>query len=226
MSRIKRLHQRLMNAIIFLKKGGVLQKYRANHVIGERHSRYVRLSPDLSTMEWLPPASGGSAPPPSETYKGIAMVDIGAVTDGAKTGVMKKMYQREQAGGSVFEKMLGMRPFELELRCAFSIIVKDRTIDFVAKTPESRDEWLQHLNILLVHQRTHDTDKVMGRQDVVNELHMMSFQIAKLNKQTSKAKARVKRASMFVGADKAALARITEREAPVSTRSSLMSSKM
>ena len=54
----------------------------------------------------------------------------------------------------------------------------------MAKTPELRDAWLQHLNILLVHQRTHDTDKVISRKDVVDELHMMSFQIGKLMKQT------------------------------------------
>ena len=78
---------------------------------------------------------------------------------------MKKMFQREQAGGSIFEKMLGMRPYELELKCAFSIIHKERTIDFVAKTPEDRNNWLQHLNILLVHQRMHDTEKVIQPND-------------------------------------------------------------
>ena len=52
--------------------------------------------------------------------------DLQAVTDGAKTGLMKKMFQRADAGGSVFEKMLGMRPFDLELQCAFSLIVKAR----------------------------------------------------------------------------------------------------
>merc|ERR1711998_551452 len=120
-------------------------------------------------------------PDPAEVSKEIQMVDIQAVTDGAKTGVMKRMFQRADAGGSVFEKMLGMKPHELELRCAFSIIVKERTIDFVAPTPEARDQWLQHLNILLVHQRTHDTEKVITRKEVVDELHLMSFQIAKLN---------------------------------------------
>merc|ERR1719262_732684 len=120
------------------------------------------------------------------------------------------MRDRAMGGGSVFEKMVGMRPYELELRCAFSIIVKDRTIDFVAKSGEERDAWLQHLNILLVHQRTHDTEKVINRKDVVEELHMMSFQIGKLMKQTSKAKARVRRASVHLQADKLAISKIAE----------------
>ena len=124
------------------------------------------------------------------------MNDIQAVTEGAKTGLMKKMYQRADAGGSIFERMIGMRPHELELTRAFSIIVKERTIDFVASTSAERDAWLQHLNILLVHQRSFDTEKVITRKDVVEELHMMSFQIGKLLKQRAKASESVLRASV------------------------------
>ena len=100
--------------------------------------------------------------------------------------------------------------YELELRCAFSIIVKERTIDFVAPSPRERDSWLQHLNILLIHQRTHDTERVITRKDVVEELHMISFQIGKLMRQSSKAKARIARLSQHMDADKQAIKRMSQ----------------
>ena len=37
-------------AIIFLKRGAKLSKYRANHIIGERHDRYVRMTTDLAAL--------------------------------------------------------------------------------------------------------------------------------------------------------------------------------
>lgn len=110
------------------------------------------------------------------------------------------------------------RRYELELQCAFSLIVKERTIDFVAKSLEERDSWLQHLNILLVHQRTHDTEKVITRRDVVEELHAISFQIAKLNKQTNKAKAKVKRQSQYVARDRQAIERMSKVNEGMSMR--------
>ena len=111
------------------------------------------------------------------------------------------------------------------LRCT-CIIIKDRTIDFVAPSPEARNNWLQHLNILLVHQRTHDTEKVMTRKDVRHEMHLMSFQIGKLNKQAAKAKSRVRRASMHMGADKKAVARMSMIQSLRSTTGSTMSDKL
>jgi len=210
MFRIRRLHQRLMQAIIFLKRGGKLSKYRANHIIGERHDRFVRLTADLGTLQWLPIGKDETEPDPNEKLKEISMTDIQAVSEGAKTGLMKKMYQRAGAGGSIFEKMIGMRPYDLELSRAFSIIVKERTVDFVASNATERDTWLQHLNILLVHQRSFDTEKVITRKDVVEELHMMSFEIGKLLKQRARASERVVRAAKFLAADKRSLERVTE----------------
>ena len=136
--------------------------------------------------------------------------DIQAVTDGAKTGVMKRMASRVQAGGSVFEKMIGMRPYELELGRAFSIIVKERTLDFVAPTPADRDAWLKNLNILLVHQRMHDTANVLSRADVVDEMRAMSFQIGKLVKQRGQANERRRKASVHLSADKLRISCILE----------------
>jgi len=210
MFRIKRLHQRLVQAIIFLKKGGKLSKYRARHIIGERHDRFVRLTEDLTAIVWLSPDKEDKEPDPDEKLHALSMNDIQAVTDGAKTGLMKKMRDRADAGGSVFERMLGLRPYELELKCAFSILIKDRTIDFVAPSPTLRDAWLQHLNILLVHQRTVDTKKVITRKDVVDELHLMSFEIAKLNKQRAKAGSKVRRVSVHLNSDKMRLKKISE----------------
>lgn len=87
-----------MQAIVFLKRGGVLSKYRARHVIGERHNRYVRLTDDLTMLQWLPPASKGDLSSSGggegeEKAHSISMGDIQAVTDGAKTSIMKRMYQ-------------------------------------------------------------------------------------------------------------------------------------
>jgi len=211
MFRIKRLHQCLVSAILFLKKGGKLSKYRARHIIGERHDRFVRLTEDLTAIVWLSPDKEDKEPDPDEKLHALTLNDIMACADGAKTGLMKKMNMRAEAGGSIFEKMLGLRPYELELKCAFSIIIKDRTIDFVAPTPALRDAWMQHLNILLVHQRTTDTKKVITRKDVLNELHLMSDEVAKLKKAVNKAGNKVRRASVHLNADKKNLAKVAEQ---------------
>ena len=81
-----------------------------------------------------------------------------------------------------------MKPLELELSCAFSIIAKERTLDFVAQTPQLRDVWLANLQMLLVNRATHETSKVMGRVDVVEELRTMSMAIGKLRKQATAAR--------------------------------------
>lgn len=59
MVRVWLLHKRLQEAVAFLRKGGLLQKYKFNPKIGEflqdRHMRYVKLSEDLSTLMWQRP---------------------------------------------------------------------------------------------------------------------------------------------------------------------------
>jgi len=207
MARIRRLHMRLVQATLFLQKGGVLSKYRAGHFTGERHDRLVKLTPDLETLMWGPvsgewvadAANAGAASIKSgksdksdggggkkESFKCMQMKNVMAVADGAKTGLMKRMKQREvKAAGapSVVHKVLPfLNPKDLVLTSAFSVISKDRTLDFVAKDQESRDLWLSNLQMLLVNRATQDTATVMGRNDVVKELRAMSFQIGKLHK--------------------------------------------
>jgi hypothetical protein len=70
---------------------------------------------------------------------------------------------------------------------------------------------MQHLNILLVHQRTTDTKKVITRKDVLNELHLMSDEVAKLKKAVNKAGNKVRRASVHLNADKKNLAKVAEQ---------------
>ena len=110
MVRMKRLHLRLTNAILFLRKGGVLAKYRAGHITGERHNRFVQLSPDLTTLHWggVDKAPAGVATTDGaattadaigfdeddKNVKSLKMDDVTAVTDGAKTGLMKTMNDR------------------------------------------------------------------------------------------------------------------------------------
>merc|ERR1719502_2478708 len=82
----------------------------------------------------------------------------------------------------------GMRPQDLELSCAFSIIAKERTLDFVAATPQLRDAWLSNLQMLLVNRATHDTAKVMGDRHVAEELRAMSFAIGQLRRRATQAR--------------------------------------
>jgi len=207
-------HLRLTDAILFLRKGGVLAKYRAGHIIGERHNRFVQLSPDLTTLHWggVDKATAGvaasdataGAPEASsfdeddKNVKSLRMDDVTAVTDGAKTGLMKTMKERELKSVAKPDKVLhkvapSLRPKELALECAFSIISKERSYDFVAADRAGRDAWLSHLQMLLINRATHDTQKMMSRGEVVEEMRALSFRISKLSKKLMSAKVELSR---------------------------------
>lgn len=81
-----------------------------------------------------------------------------------------------------------MRPNELAVAHAFSIISKERTLDFIAPNQAERNTWLSNLQMLLVNRATQDTAKVMGRDDVNTELRAMSFAISKLARRVTAAR--------------------------------------
>jgi hypothetical protein len=72
----------------------------------------VRLTEDLTAIVWLSPDKEDKEPDPDEKLHALTLNDIMACADGAKTGLMKKMNMRAEAGGSIFEKMLGLRPYD------------------------------------------------------------------------------------------------------------------
>jgi len=254
MVRVWLLHKRLQEAVAFLRKGGLLQKYKFNPKIGEflqdRHMRYVKLSEDLSTLMWqrpdeasneemgksvknpksskepsplLPMAAQSSAVlTKSQKEKSVMWDQITAVTDGAKTGLMKQMNRRVErktgAGANPIHGVMhalfpALRPQDLQTSCAFSIITKDRTLDFVCQTRQQRDQWLSNMQLVLVNKATLDeeikggsikggksaTAKMMGRTDVAEEMRTMSLHVNALRKKVDVSRTRFGRSTSRLG---------------------------
>ena len=101
MSRAQKYHRRLLRAVVFLKQGGTLSKYRQKKgslmggalgggAASERHDRYVRLSPDLKALVWFPPGHPYQQCLASEEARAVLAVRSrhakGAADDDARGG--------------------------------------------------------------------------------------------------------------------------------------------
>jgi hypothetical protein len=130
--------------------------------------------------------------------------------------LMKKMKERQASGPNLLQKAgLAAAPKELEEACAFSILAKERSLDFVAPSEAVRDAWLANLSLLLVSRATLDgTAAVMGRDDVLGELRAMSADVARLKRQQAAAMTR-QRSFSAAGRQSARAARASGREPPV-----------
>jgi len=151
------LRARLARAANALRQGGKLAKYRKhkgkkNH---ERHERFAWVSEDLQSLLWAP-----SADRSHRKLRSIPMASITAVTDGVKTPLLKKMEHRatEQHRHMSFSHK---KPLAVNEGCAFSIICRERVIDFYAEDPKSRNAWLRDLRTVLSHAHTYDHKAAM-----------------------------------------------------------------
>jgi len=84
--------------------------------------------------------------------RAIPMASITAVTDGVKTPLLKMMGKRADRTTSFSRKPA--KP--LEESCAFSIICRERVVDFYAADRASRDGWLRELQTVLRYAHTYD----------------------------------------------------------------------
>jgi len=136
--------------------GGKLSKYRrrkgANH---ERHERFAWVSEDLQTFFWSPVVDRYDTD--ALKLRSIPMASITAVTEGVKTPLLKKMERRAAEN----KKLQLQKPLALDEGCAFSIICRERVIDFYAADSSVRSAWLRDLKTALTHAHTYDHKAAM-----------------------------------------------------------------
>jgi len=185
MVRMTLLRRRLQRALAFLKEGSVLAKYKQGGVLRGVQFRYVRLTNDETCFEWgpVPMADGSSNRSDVENKKWLPLKSVSAVSDGAKTKLMKKMANRE-SDPSFIDKAIHLMAPKLTLDGGqagrgFSIIFRERTLDLVAPTRAARDQWLGNIEVVLTHKHTFDTAKLMTSNMVNRELHQMIEQSKK-----------------------------------------------
>jgi len=152
------LRARLARAANALRQGGKLAKYRKHHGKRnhERHERFAWVSEDLQCFLWAPAADQAH-----RKLRSIPMSSITAVTDGVKTPLLKKMEHRatETHRHIPFSHK---KPLAIDESCAFSIICRERVVDFYAADLKSRNAWLRDLRTVLSHAHTYDHKAAMA----------------------------------------------------------------
>lgn len=162
MVRSKVLAARLHAAAARLRGGSVLSKYRAGGRRHERHDRFVFVSKDLQKLCWAPSAAAADCC----EVKHVAMSTITAVSAGCKTSLMKKMEKRCRASSDEgelprtmsFQRAVSLRrgraasrALPLDGECAFSLISRDRVLDFVTADASAQRRWLKDLRTVLLY---------------------------------------------------------------------------
>lgn len=157
--------------------------------------------------------------------KEMPMTTISALAEGAKTANLKKVLAKE--GGSQIAGDLARtltfqkgprRPEQVRYECTFSIISRERTLDFAAASEESRAEWLHYLRLILVQQHTVDSDAVVragegvgGAQAAIDALQQKVTRLKDLKaREVMSLRSQRWKSELDVG---------TPRSGPVSTRS-------
>lgn len=157
--RAKLLRRRLARAANALRQGGKLAKYR-QRVGGkhERHQRFAWVSEDLQHFMWSPVQDRFDEE--AVKLRSIPMASITAVTEGVKTPLLKKMEKRAAEP----HRMLSFSRAALKVdeNCAFSIICRERVVDFYAPDQPSRDRWLRDLKTALTYGHTYDHSAAMA----------------------------------------------------------------
>jgi len=159
------LRRRLARAANALRQGGRLEKYRkrkgGKH---ERHQRYAWVSEDLQQLMWSPVSDRFDED--ALKLRTIPMASITAVSEGVKTPLLKKMERRAAEPHRVLSfsrKPLQLhKPLALDVDCAFSIICRERVIDFYAESVSSRNAWLRDLKTALAYAHTYDHKAAMA----------------------------------------------------------------
>lgn len=157
--RAKLLRRRLARAANALRQGGKLAKYRqrkgGKH---ERHQRFAWVSEDLQHFMWAPVQD--RLDEDALKLRSIPMASITAVTEGVKTPLLKKMEKRAAEP----QRMLSFSRAALavDTNCAFSVICRERVIDFYAPDQPSRDRWLRDLKTALTYGHTYDHNAAMA----------------------------------------------------------------
>ena len=143
--------------------GKYLQRRGGKH---ERHERFAWVSDDLQQLMWAPVADAHDQS--ASKLRTIPMASITAVTEGVKTHILKKMAKRaaephSSISLSFSRKPLQLRaPLALDENCAFSVICRERVIDFYAEDQASRDAWLRDLKTALMYAHTYDQKAAMA----------------------------------------------------------------
>jgi len=153
------LRRRLARAANALRHGGKLDKYRKRRGgTHERHQRYAWCSDDLQHFLWAPVADRYDDE--AVKLRSIPMASITAVCEGVKTPLLKKMERRANEP----QRMLSFarQPRAVDEACAFSIICRERVIDFYAADRPSRDRWLRDLKTALAYAHTYDQKAAMA----------------------------------------------------------------
>lgn len=153
------LRRRLARAANALRHGGKLDKYRKRRGgTHERHQRYAWCSEDLQHFLWAPVADRYDEE--AVKLRSIPMASITAVSEGVKTPLLKKMERRANEP----QRMLSFsrQPRTVDEACAFSIICRERVIDFYAADRPSRDRWLRDLKTALAYAHTFDQKAAMA----------------------------------------------------------------
>ena len=143
MVRSQVLGARLAGAATRLRTGGVLEKYRAGGRSHERHARRVWVSNDLQRLCWAPV---GALDAKASAVRSVEMSKVAAVSNGAKTALLKKVKARAHSGFNLFARRLPLAD-----DCAFSLIGSERTLDFVAPDAGARRQWMRDLRTLLLY---------------------------------------------------------------------------
>lgn len=151
MARGRVLGSRLGSSAARLRGGGLLFKYRGGGVglKRERVKRFVWLTHDLQQLCWAdaPPSANGGG---GEGVRMMPMEHITAVSTGCKTEPLKRALLKNDGGSKKRLPRLGARTARpLDEACAFSIIGRERVLDFVADDSPTARRWLSDLRTIL-----------------------------------------------------------------------------